>query len=50
MNKTRQSYLLDKTHVVLTTKRNQDEFQKNEQYKGTIGTIRILVDHRQNLG
>ena len=49
MDKTRQKNLSDKTHVVLTTKRNQDKFQKNKQYQGTVRMTRVFIDHRRSL-
>ena len=30
-------------------KRNQDEFQKNEQYRGIVQMTRISTDHRESL-
>jgi len=34
---------------VLTTKKNQDKFQKNKQNQSIVRTTRILVDHRRSL-
>jgi len=48
MDKTRQCYLSEsETHVVKTTGR-QDEFKKNKQYRGTVGTTRILADQQRS--
>ena len=42
-------YLSNKTYIVLTMKRNQDEFQKNKQYWDIVKTTRIFTDHRESL-
>jgi len=49
MDETRQRYLLrNKTHVAKATER-QDEFKKNKQYRGVVGTTRILADQQRSL-
>ena len=48
MDETKQKYLSDKIRIVSTTKGNQDKFQKDKRYQGTVRTTRIFEDHRRS--